>query len=74
MAQGNSCPNLNHRRGSVPVRFCPDCGKVLNPGILTKKCSEVIHAKSRLGRGKYCANCGELLIHENGVAASSVLI
>ena len=31
-------------------------GKVVNPGILTKKCSEMIHAKSRLDRCKYCAD------------------
>jgi hypothetical protein len=70
MAQGSNCPNFNHRRGSVSVRFCPDCGKVVNPGILTKKCSEAIHAKSRHGRSKYCAECGELLIRENGVGGT----
>jgi len=28
--QARSCPNFNHGRGDAPVRFCPDCGEVLN--------------------------------------------
>ena len=56
------CPNLNHTRSNVPVRFCPMCGDVVNKNIPIKRCGEEKHAKSRRGRNKYCVDCGEQLI------------
>ena len=36
------CPNLNHRVTSPPVRFCPNCGMVVNQRIRAKECSELL--------------------------------
>lgn len=58
------CPNMNHRRTDAPVRFCAMCGDVVNGNILTTKCREEEHAKSRRNRYKYCMNCGEQLIQK----------
>ena len=60
--QQNICPNLNHRRTSPPVRYCPNCGKVVNENLLAEKCSEEEHARKRRSRHKYCVDCGEQLI------------
>jgi hypothetical protein len=57
----NPCDNLNHRRSNVPVRFCPQCGAVVNARILTRRCSEASHDKSRRNQNLYCANCGDTL-------------
>ena len=60
--RGNNCPNYNHDRENVPVRFCPECGEVVNRGIPIRKCNEEEHAISRRERDKYCVHCGEQLI------------
>ncbi len=52
------CPNLNHRRDDTPVRFCPDCGYIVNENIIVKRCSDAEHAESRRGRYNYCLHCG----------------
>lgn len=57
----NPCENLNHRRSDAPVRFCPQCGKVVNAQISLKHCSEVNHDKSRRRHNFFCVDCGELL-------------
>ncbi len=62
MTRTNHCPNFNHNRENVPVRFCPGCGEVVNEDIPMRKCNEEGHAKSRRERDTYCVNCGELLI------------
>jgi hypothetical protein len=64
MAQGERCPNLNHGRHDVPVRFCPMCGEVVNRDIRIKKCTEEEHASSRRKRNKYCLDCGEQLMKD----------
>jgi len=56
------CPNFNHRETNAPVRFCPNCGKVVNARIPAKQCREQSHAKARVDRSKYCVDCGEQLI------------
>ena len=55
------CPNMNHGRMNVPVRFCPNCRKVVNASIPATRCSEEKHQRSRRDRNVYCADCGEQL-------------
>ena len=62
--QAAICPNLNHRRANASVRFCPNCGEVVNKAIPTNKCSEDKHAKKRRKQNKYCIDCGEQLISD----------
>jgi predicted RNA-binding Zn-ribbon protein involved in translation (DUF1610 family) len=56
------CQNMNHRRSDAPVRYCPNCGEVVNENIILKKCSDTEHAESRKDRYKYCVHCGLQLI------------
>ena len=56
------CPNFNHQEAYPPVRFCPDCGKVVNERVPAKQCSEQSHASARMDRNEYCIDCGEQLI------------
>ena len=56
------CPNYNHQRLNVPVRFCPNCGEIVNKGVPIKKCSEEKHVKGRRDRHQYCLDCGEQLM------------
>ena len=58
----NRCLNMNHARLRVPVRFCPDCGEVVNKNKPVKECSEIEHAAKRRQRKKYCVDCGKQLI------------
>ena len=60
--QVQACPNLNHGRTNPPVAYCPECSKMVNKNLITKKCSEGEHAKKRRNRSKYCFDCGEQLI------------
>ena len=62
IAQGNECPNFNHDRENAPVRYCPECGEVVNKDISIRRCNEKEHARSRRERDTYCVNCGEKLI------------
>ncbi len=57
----NPCTNLNHRRSESPVRFCPQCGSVVNAHILTRKCSEINHARNRRNQHLFCIDCGDML-------------
>jgi predicted RNA-binding Zn-ribbon protein involved in translation (DUF1610 family) len=58
------CQNLNHRRTHVTVRFCPECGEVVNKGIPIRKCSEGLHAIMRRKQNNYCVRCGAQLIRD----------
>ena len=58
----DTCKNLNHRRTNPPVRYCVDCGELLNGDLFPTECTEEDHAKRRRGRSKFCPNCGEQLI------------
>jgi len=61
--QGDRCLNRNHGRKDAPVRFCPNCGEVVNENIPAKKCREERHAERRRQGTKYCVDCGEQLVH-----------
>ncbi len=63
MIERNNCPNLNHSKTNVQLRFCPMCGGVVNVNITIKECSEEEHAKRRRDINNYCVDCGEQLIH-----------
>ena len=54
----NFCDNLNHRRTQAPVRFCPQCGGIVNASILKQRCSEAEHDKSRRNYNRFCVDCG----------------
>jgi hypothetical protein len=56
------CPNDNHGRAIVTVRFCPNCGEIVNGKITARGCSEEEHAIRRRARYPYCADCGKRLI------------
>ncbi len=58
----NDCPNLNHGRANVPLRFCPKCGEVVNGNIPIAECNEEKHAIERRKMNKFCVDCGEQLI------------
>ncbi len=58
MAQRERCTNDNHGRPTVTVRFCPDCGEIVNGKIPIGTCSEEQHAKRRRARYAYCMDCG----------------
>ena len=62
ITEGNKCPNYNHERENAPVRFCPECGEVVNEGIPIRKCNKKEHDISRRERDNYCAYCGKQLI------------
>ncbi|NUO82220.1 hypothetical protein HUU05_19280 [candidate division KSB1 bacterium] len=57
----NYCENLNHRRPNAPVRFCPQCGAIVNMRILKQQCSEATHDKSRRNQNFFCVDCGVVL-------------
>jgi len=56
------CPNFNHRETDPVVRFCLNCGKVVNERIPAKQCSEQSHARARMDRKKFCVDCGKQLV------------
>jgi hypothetical protein len=58
------CPNDNHGRAIVTVRFCPNCGVVVNQNILAMQCAIDKHAKMRRSRSIYCVDCGQGLASE----------
>jgi predicted RNA-binding Zn-ribbon protein involved in translation (DUF1610 family) len=53
---------MNHRRSDAPVRFCPECGEVVNAKVGIKRCREEEHAKRRREQSRFCVDCGEQLI------------
>jgi hypothetical protein len=58
------CRNDNHGRAVVTVRFCPNCGVVVNESILARACTVVKHARLRRVRNIYCVDCGQKLVQE----------
>ncbi len=64
MIQRERCPNDNHGRSVVTVRFCPNCGEIVNGKIPARTCSELEHAKRRRAQNTYCLDCGERLARE----------
>ena len=64
MMQAKRCPNDNHGRMVVRIRFCPSCGEVLNRNIVSRTCPEDTHVKMRRSRNSYCMDCGTGLLEE----------
>lgn len=58
---GTRCFNDNHGRAVVTVRFCSQCGVVVNGGIRPKHCAPESHARMRRSQSTYCIDCGERL-------------
>lgn len=56
------CPNMNHSRTRVTVRFCPRCGEVVNAKVPMRVCGEAEHAKRRREQNEFCVDCGGQLI------------
>ncbi len=56
------CPNDNHGRMVVTVRYCPSCGDVVNPNIVVRECLDGKHAGMRRSRHAYCMDCGAGLL------------
>jgi len=56
------CENRNHLRADAPVRYCPECGGVVNAGTAFKGCDDPKHAAARRRRTTFCADCGTRLI------------
>lgn len=57
----NSCSNLNHGRSDAPVRFCPQCGTVVNARVIPRRCSQDSHDRSRRNQNFFCVDCGDTL-------------
>ena len=53
------CNNDNHGRSVVTIRFCPNCGAVVNEKIFARGCLPEKHARMRRARSTYCVDCGE---------------
>jgi rRNA maturation protein Nop10 len=58
------CPNDNHGRAVVTVRYCPNCGLVVNESIPARECPLEKHARLRRLRNTYCVDCGQGLVQE----------
>lgn len=56
------CSNDNHGRAIVTVRFCPNCGAVVNERIRVPQCSEASHARMRRSQSAFCTDCGTHLM------------
>ncbi len=55
------CQNENHKRMNVTVRFCSNCGEIVNKKIPGSNCLSSTHAHQRKSGSKYCVECGENL-------------
>ena len=58
------CPNDNHGRAVITIRFCPNCGVVVNESIRAKACTVAEHARRRRVRNIYCVDCGQGLVQQ----------
>jgi hypothetical protein len=54
------CKNMSHRRRDALVRYCPDCGEIVNARAMVVACNEAKHAW-RLRRTRFCVDCGKQL-------------
>ena len=57
-----TCENMNHRRRDAPVSHCPQCGGVVNAGLLDRPCDGSRHATARREGRAFCVDCGTQLI------------
>ncbi len=56
------CPNMNHSRTNVAIRYCPSCGEVVGHAIPNRtRCDDSKHAHRRKDRNVYCCDCGTKL-------------
>ena len=55
------CPNLNHTKANVVIRFCCSCGEVVNAKLHVRSCTEISHKMQIKERIKYCMDCGKPL-------------
>jgi hypothetical protein len=58
------CPNDNHGRAIITIRFCPNCGVVVNESIRARACTVAEHARRRRVRNIYCVDCGQGLVQQ----------
>ena len=56
-----ACENMNHRRVNAPVSHCPQCGRVVNPDLPARSCTDEQHAVSRRQGAMFCVACGTQL-------------
>jgi hypothetical protein len=42
----------------VRIRFCPSCGDLLNPKVVSGPCLDEKHTSMRRSRSAYCMDCG----------------
>ncbi|HEX4925408.1 MAG TPA: hypothetical protein VFV50_15045 [Bdellovibrionales bacterium] len=54
------CPNMNHGRLNVPIRYCPKCGEIVNRSA-SSRCDQARHAMLLKERQTYCTDCGKKL-------------
>jgi hypothetical protein len=60
--QQRRCANDNHGRAVVTVRFCSNCGVVVNGNIRAHACAQETHARMRRSQSSYCVDCGLRLL------------
>jgi hypothetical protein len=61
LARPDFCPNQNHKRRNAPVRYCPQCGDVVNEDVTKLRCNDTRHAELRRQQSLFCIDCGEAL-------------
>lgn len=54
------CPNMNHSRSNAPVKYCPNCGEIVNRQA-QRKCDGEKHAHLRKSGNTFCVDCGKKL-------------
>lgn len=52
------CRNFNHGKVNVNIRYCVDCGQIVNRNIPKGSCNDSIHADRRKSRSMFCIDCG----------------
>jgi len=55
------CRSSCHVSSEPAVRYCPNCGELVNEKIPFKQCTEQSHARMRMDVGQFCRDCGEKL-------------
>jgi hypothetical protein len=55
------CPNDNHGRAVITVRFCCTCGSLVNPRAVATGCGNEKHGRMRRSQSAFCSDCGESL-------------
>ena len=57
----NLCQNLNHRKTNVTIRYCPQCGVVVNESVPKGACRGADHAAMLRQHQTFCMHCGSRL-------------